>query len=338
MLGCVRKVGAGVGWEAAPSPVVAFLQSESRRYARTSQSATQSMDAPLPPKHTPPLSLFPLIFKVLPLDSDATSWCILRSMTKQATSYSVRELARLAGVSVRTLHHYDQIGLLTPSTRTAAGYRQYGSDDLMRLQQILFFKELDVPLGEIRAILDDPQFDQREALENHRRLLHLRAERLAQLIRTVDKTILNLMEDTMTLTDEELYQGFSKEQIESYQQEAQERWGATDAYQESQRRVRNMTKAQWNAVKQQGDEATRQMASLMGRDPADTEVQAAIAGHHAWIENFYRAPAELYAGLGQMYAEDERFRAYYDAYAPDLADFMRDAMQVYADTVLASRA
>ncbi|MEZ4769799.1 MAG: MerR family transcriptional regulator [Caldilineales bacterium] len=249
----------------------------------------------------------------------------------------MRDLATLAGVSVRTLHHYDQIGLLTPTSRTAAGYRQYGPDDLLRLQQILFFRELDVPLAEIRAILDDPGFDQVEALENHRRLLQLQAERLAQLIRTVDKTLHNLTEDTMTLTDEELYEGFSKEQIESYQNEARERWGSTDAYQESQRRVRNMSKAQWQAVKDQGDEATRLMAGLMGRDPADPEVQAAIARHHAWIENFYNAPAEMYAGLGQMYVDDPRFRAHYDAYAPDLADFMRDAMQIYADTVLTNR-
>ena len=158
-----------------------------------------------------------------------------------------------------------------------------------------------------------------------------------QLVQTVDKTIHNLMEDTMTLTDEELYEGFSKEQIESYQSEAKERWGATDAYRESQRRVGNMSKAQWSTVKDQGDEATRLMAGLMGRDPADPEVQAAIAKHHAWIENFYTAPAEMYAGLGQMYVDDERFRANYDKYAPGLADFMRDAMAIYADTVLAAR-
>ncbi len=256
---------------------------------------------------------------------------------KHAATYGVRELARLAGVSVRTLHHYDQIGLLTPSSRTAAGYRQYGADDLMRLQQILFFKELDVPLGEIRAILDDPEFDQIAALEQHRRLLQMRSERLAQLLKTVDKTIQKLTEDTMTLTNEELYEGFSKEQIESYESEARERWGSTDAYKESRKRVGNMSKAQWNAVKDQGDEATWLMAGLMGRDPADPEVQAAIAKHHAWIENFYTASAEMYAGLGQMYVEDERFRASYDAYAPGLADFMRDAMAIYADTVLAKQ-
>ena len=113
--------------------------------------------------------------------------------------------------------------------------------------------------------------------------------------------------------------------------------GATNAYAESRQRVRNMTKAQWNAVKDQGDEATRLLAELMDRDPADPEVQTAIAKHHAWIENFYTASAEMYAGLGQMYADDPRFRANYDKYAPDLADFMRDALAVYAKTVLARR-
>ena len=141
----------------------------------------------------------------------------------------------------------------------------------------------------------------------------------------------------MTVTDEELYQGFSKEQIESYETEARERWGSTDAYSESRQRVRNMSKAQWQAVKDQGDEATRLLAGLIDRDPGDPEVQAAVAKHHAWIENFYSAPAELYTGLGQMYADDLRFRATYDKYVPNLADFMRDAMAIYADTALSGR-
>src|SRR5512136_2331510 len=106
-------------------------------------------------------------------------------MSKRRT-YTVQQLARLAGVSVRTLHHYDHIGLLAPSARTAAGYRLYGAADLLRLQQILFFKELDLPLDEIQDILDDPDFDQIEALESHKRLLRERADRLARLLMTID--------------------------------------------------------------------------------------------------------------------------------------------------------
>ena len=139
-----------------------------------------------------------------------------------AKAYTVSQLAEMAGVSVRTQHHNDHIDLLKPSSRTVAGYRLYGERDLLRLQQILFFKELDFPLSEIRAILDDPEFDQIEALENHRRLLQGRAERLTHLLRTIDKTIQRLTEDNMTMTDEELYEGFTKEQIERYKREARE--------------------------------------------------------------------------------------------------------------------
>ncbi len=258
-------------------------------------------------------------------------------MEKRAKAYTVRQLARMAGVSVRTLHHYDQIGLLKPPARTEAGYRLYGENDLLRLQQILFFRELDLPLAEIHAILDRPGFDQVEALRDHRRMLGERAERLARLLRTVDRTIAKLTgEDNMPITDEELYEGFSpkeREQLQGYEAEARDRWGEMAA--ESQRRVRQMSKAQWQAIKQEGDEATQLMAGYMGRPVSDPDVQAAIARHHAWIENFYPCSAEMYRGLGQVYADDPRFRATYDKYRPGLADFMRDAMAYYAEHTLA---
>src|SRR5512135_267261 len=137
-------------------------------------------------------------------------------MSKRYT-YTVQQLARMAGVSVRTLHHYDHIGLLKPSARTAAGYRLYGEADLLRLQQILFFRELDFPLADIQAILDDPGFDQVKALRDHRQLLQHEADRLGRLLKTIEQTISRLTEDNMTMTpmtDEELYEGFTPEQIE----------------------------------------------------------------------------------------------------------------------------
>lgn len=254
-------------------------------------------------------------------------------MEKRNTTYTVHQVATLAGVSVRTLHHYDQIKLLRPSSRTAAGYRLYGEADLLRLQQILFFRELDFPLGEIQRILDDPRFDQVKALESHRRMLHERAERLALLLSTVDKTIQKLTEDTMTLTDADLYEGFSQEQIERYKREVKERYDPK-LVAESDRRVRKMSKAQWQAVGAEGQEVTRRMAELMDRDPGDPEVQETIARHHAWIENFYPASAEVYSGLGQLYVEHPEFRAFYEAYAPNLADFMQAAMNYYAEHTL----
>jgi DNA-binding transcriptional MerR regulator len=250
--------------------------------------------------------------------------------------YTVSQLAEMAGVSVRTLHHYDHIDLLKPSSRTAAGYRLYGERDLLRLQQILFFKELDFPLSEIRNVLDDPDFDQIEALENHRRLLQGRAERLTHLLRTIDKTIQRLTEDDMTMTDEELYEGFTKEQIERYKREAREMYDP-ELVAESERRVRSMSKAQWNAVKEEGDQVTRAIAEVADRAPDASEVQTLIARHHAWIEQFYTASAELYRGLGQLYVEHEEFRAFYDKYRPGLADFMQAAMAYYADHTLAEK-
>jgi len=257
-------------------------------------------------------------------------------METRAKAYTVRQLAKMAGVSVRTLHHYDQIGLLEPSSRTEAGYRLYMEKDLLRLQQVLFYRELDFPLDAIRTILDLPGFNQIEALRDHRRMLSERAERLARLLRTVDRTIARLTgEDKMPLTDEELYEGFSpkeKEQLKGYEVEERERWGETAA--ESQRRVRQMSKAQWQAVQQEGDAATRLMGETMGRPVSDPDVQAAIARHHACIENFYPCSAEMYRGLGQMYVDDPRFTATYDKIRPGLAMFMRDAMAYYAEHTL----
>ena len=251
-------------------------------------------------------------------------------------TYTVSRLAALAGVSVRTLHHYHHIGLLKPSSRTEAGYRLYAEADLLRLQQILFFRELDVPLDEIRRILERPGFDQVQALEQHRRMLQERAGRLARLLQTIDKTIQMLTEDTVELTDAELYEGFTKEEAERYQREAREMYDPA-LVQESERRIRKMSKAQWQALKAEGDAVTRGLAALMGTDPGDARAQKLMARHHAWIENFYPCSAEVYRGLGQGSAQHPDFRKFYDKYAPNLSDFMCAAMAYYADHTLAAR-
>ena len=251
-------------------------------------------------------------------------------------AYTVSEVAKMARVSVRTLHHYDHIGLLEPAARSAAGYRLYEEPDLLRLQQILFFKELDLPLSEIRDVLDDPEFDQVEALRNHRRLLRKRAERLDRLLETIDKTIRRLEEGDMTLTDQELYEGFTEEQIERYKREAREMYDPA-LVRESKRRLKKMSRDQWQAVKAEGEAVTTGLAALIDREPGDPEVQALIAGHHAWIENFYPCSAEVYRGLAQGYVEHPEFRAFYEKVRPGLAEFMQTAMNYYADQVLDSQ-
>ena len=260
-------------------------------------------------------------------------------MEAREKHYTVSQLARMAGVTVRTLHHYDQIGLLTPAGRTepesgrSAGYRLYGEGELLRLQQILFFKELDLPLDQIRQILDDPGFDQVAALEHHRGMLQGRVERLARLLNTIDRTIDRLMEDDMTLTDEDLYEGFSTEQIERYKREAREMYDPA-LVEESERRVKGMSREKWQAVQNQGRDVTVAIAGLMDREPGDPEVQAQVAGHHAWIENFYPCSAEIYRGLAQGYVEHPEFRAFYEKVRPGLAEFLSAAMVIYADETL----
>lgn len=244
--------------------------------------------------------------------------------------YTVSRLAKIAGVSVRTLHHYDEIDLLKPSLRTATGYRLYGEKDLLRLQQILFFKELDFSLSEIAAVLDDPEFDQVEALRDHRRLLEQRALRLDRLLGTIDKTIQRLTEVDMKVTEEELYEGFSQEQIERYEREVREKYDP-EMVRESNRRARNMSKARWQALKQEGDEVTRGLAGLLGCAADDPQVQALIARHHATIEQFYPVTAEIYRGLAQLYVENPEFTAFYDQYRPGLVHFMQMSMIYYAD-------
>ena len=256
-----------------------------------------------------------------------------RPQEARVKAYTVSQLAKMAGVSVRTLHHYDQIGLLEPSARTEAGYRLYGEPELLRLQQILLFKELDMPLDEVRLILDDPGFDQVAALERHQQLLHRRMERLTRLLKTIARTIDRLTEDDMTLTDQELYEGLTTEQIERYKREAREMYDPA-LVEESERRVKKMSRAEWKAVGAEGEAITTALAALTDREPGDAEVQKLIARHHAWIEHFYPCSAEVYRGLGQGYVEHPEFRAFYEKYRPGLADFISAAMNHYTDQVL----
>jgi DNA-binding transcriptional MerR regulator len=263
---------------------------------------------------------------------------IREAREKNVKTYTVSQLAKMAGVSVRTIHHYDHIDLLKPSSRTAAGYRIYGEDDLLHLQQILFFKEFDFSLAQIAEIINDPEFDLIEALENHRRRLQERSERLVRLLNTIDKTIHRLEEDNeMGMTDQELYEGFTPEQAEQYQQGARDLYGPAIVA-ETEKRIRKMSKAQWTAIKENGAKITRAIAKVADEEPSAPEVQALIAQHHAWIEHFYPAPADLYRSLGQGYAEHPDFRKFYDQYRIDLADFMQAAMAYYADHTLAKNA
>jgi len=251
----------------------------------------------------------------------------------------VREVAAMAGVSVRTLHHYDRLGLLAPSSRSPSGYRLYEEKDLLRLQQILFYRELDMSLDRIKAELDRPDFDPIAALESHRALLEERASRVARLIETIDKTIASLGGGKAMLSTEELYEGFPKEKAERWEREAKERWGSSEAYAQSRKRVERMTKERWKQVKDEGTAIDAALAEALakGEAPRGREVQALIARKAEHLRNFYEPSPELFAGLGETYVDNPEFKAHYEAIAPGLAEFLREAMAAYAAAGMRTR-
>jgi DNA-binding transcriptional MerR regulator len=253
-------------------------------------------------------------------------------MMHERASYTVGELAALAGVSVRTLHLYDQKGLVSPSGRTPAGYRLYGEADLLRLQQVLFYRELDFSLEDIKKALDTPVYDYVAALKRHRRLLEFKAERLSTLMGTIDRTIRSLNGEDDMLTNKELYEGFDDQTIERYEQEAKTNWGGTDAYEQSRRRVRAMSKEQWQAVKTRGEEITLAFVALYkaGKSPDGPEAMEVCASWAGHLKAFYDPTPEMIEGLGAMYADHPDFRATYEKIAPGLADWLKPVMAAYA--------
>ncbi len=253
-------------------------------------------------------------------------------------SYSVKKLSDLAGVSVRTLHLYDEIGLLKPSVRTAAGYRLYEEKELLRLQQILFYKELDFSLQEIAAILDDPDFDLVRALMDHKRALAGRRERLKVLMDTIDKTIHKLKKGTK-MKHEELYEGLPKEKAEALRKEAVDAYGE-EAIELSEKSLTDMTKADFNKLKQESVDIAAQLLSMVSQDPESTAVQLWISKHYVVIRKFWGTHGskdtqrEAYAGLGDLYVADERFTMVDGKANPAFALFLKKAMAFFARTKL----
>ncbi len=246
-------------------------------------------------------------------------------------SYSVKQLAELAGVTIKALHHYDEFGLLKPSQRTDAGYRLYNRDDLLRLQQIMIYKEMAFSLQDIKLLLDDPKFDLKEALHEQKQFLLQQNEHNSQLVQTIDKTLQTLEENQKIVTDADLYAGFTPEQAERYNREAKEKYG--DLYEISQNRVRQMTKGEWKAIGAEGEDISKEMAKLMGTDPHSDQVQALIKRHHTWIENFYPCNKETYLGLASLYVENPEFTAHYERFAPGLAQFLSASMKAFAEKI-----
>lgn len=258
-------------------------------------------------------------------------------MAKKAF-FSVKQVSALSGVSVRTLHLYDEMDLLKPGTRTEARYRMYGEKELLRLQQILFYKELDFSLEQIRALLDDPGFDLVRAMANHREALLKKRDRIETLITTIDKTISQL-NNQVTLKPQDLYEGLPKEVGTSYRDQAMKKYGEEEVHR-SEKHLTKMGKDGFEKLKLEAKEINEKLFALQGDDYASDRVQQLIARHYASIRQFW-GTAELadrqaaaYKGLGQLYVADERYAMHNGQPQPVFALFLSKAMAYFADTVL----
>lgn len=244
-------------------------------------------------------------------------------------AYTIKEIADLAGVTTRTLRYYDEIGLLAPADTGDNGYRYYDLDSLLRLQQILFFRELDVPLKDIQLIMSRPDFNLLRALEEHRASLENRVKRLDGLIDTVDQTIATLKGEFI-MTAKDYFEGFDEAR---YEGEARQRWGNTPQYAESRQKWATYSKEQKDAIKAEGGRLTIRMVSEDPETlPDDPDVQQAIGDYHAYINQyFYTCDLEFMRNLADMWVEDPRFAINYERVREGGAEFVRQAVHIYCD-------
>ncbi len=248
---------------------------------------------------------------------------------------TVGQIARLSGLTVRTLHHYDDIGLLIPSERRDNGYRRYTDADLERLRQILVYRELGLSLEEIASIVNRDT-DPAEALLAERLRISDRIERLRHIARMIDEAVA-AQRKGYTMTPEEKLSVFGDFDPAEYEQEAHDRWGDTDVYRQSTKRTASYTKDDWESIKAESGGISNEFASLMdaGVEPSDPRTAKVVDAHRAHITRwFYDCSPEIHSGLGAMYVQDQRFTKNIDKQRDGLAQYMSDAIAArYAGAV-----
>jgi DNA-binding transcriptional MerR regulator len=243
-------------------------------------------------------------------------------------AFTVGELAKLTGITVRTLHHYDEIGLVQPSDRSRAGYRLYDEGDVLRLQQVLLYRELGLPLDRIAAVLDDPGHSAHASLLEHREVLVQKRARIDAMLAALDSALRHEKGRTAMKPEDvkTMFEGFDPAQ---YADEAKQTWGTTDSYKESMRRTKQYGKPEWEAIRSEADAIYARFAELMreGARPDDARVRGVVEAHRTHIDRwFYPCSTEMHRGLAEMYVADPRFTANFDKVAPGLAQFIRDAV------------
>ncbi len=238
----------------------------------------------------------------------------------------ISEVAKLSGITVRTLHYYDEIELLKPSETTEAGYRMYSSEDLERLQQILFFRELDFPLNEIKEIMLNPNYDKNEALNKHKEFLIEKRKRIDGLITLIDKTI----KGDNNMSFKEFDNSKIEENKRKYAEEVKNRWGNTDAYKEYEKKTSSYDGNSWNEINEGMVEILKEFADNREEDPNSDIIQSLVEKWQSYItSNFYNCTKEILSCLGLMYIGDERFKENIDKYGEGTAEFMAKAIEIY---------
>ena len=251
-------------------------------------------------------------------------------------SYTVNRLAKLSGVSSRTLRFYDEIGLLKPAFYGDNQYRYYEEEQLLMLQQILFFRELGFSLNDIQRILSGNEFDRIESLKTHKSILQSSLGRTETLIKTIDKTISHIR-GKLIMRDAEMYEGFDPKK----QQEHEEYMLNTGVISQQQiddswQKVEHWKKPNWEQFKDEGEEINQALAVVVSAQeaPDSDVVQALVQRHHAWVSHFWIPTKETYIGLGQMYLDHPDYRAFYNRYHPDLAEYLVTAIKIFAEREL----
>lgn len=244
--------------------------------------------------------------------------------------YQVKQLADLAGVSVRTLHYYDEIGLLKPSSVGENGYRYYADADLLRLQQVLFFREMGLGLSQIKAIVDAPNFDMVSALQTHRQHLQAKMERLQTLIHTVDQTILHLTGAVSMSKKKKIFVGFSEAQEQAYTEDAARRWGE-DTVRQSVKLWHSYSADEKARIQDEGQAIYLDLVEAMPSGPSSPTTQTILGRWHQHIRYFYEPSLEVLGGLGQTYYDDPDFHAFFANIHSDLPQFLAEAIAVYVD-------
>lgn len=238
----------------------------------------------------------------------------------------ISEVAKLTGITVRTLHYYDEVGLLKPSEITEAGYRLYSREDLEILQQILFFRELDFPLSQIKEIMNNPNYDKEEALKKQKELLIQQRQRIEGLIKLIEKRI----EGDNNMSFKEFDMNEIEENKKKYAKEVKERWGTSKSYEESEKKTSSYNKEKWGDINQETSEIFKGFAELRNSDPGSEEVQELVRRWQKYItDNFYTCTNEILSGLGLMYVEDERFKENLDKNGEGTAKLMAEAIKIY---------